>query len=49
MKKFSLRRLKLGTIIEFLDIVGLHDSKLKMAEVIKTIKVWFHNKCLCVV
>ncbi|KAK3102203.1 hypothetical protein FSP39_009587 [Pinctada imbricata] len=44
LQKFSLRRLKMGTIIEFLDILGLTDSKQKMADVIKTIKRIIDNK-----
>lgn len=38
-KKFSLTRLKLGSIIEFLDLLGMTESKQKLAEVLKTIKV----------
>jgi hypothetical protein len=38
-KRFSLKRLKLGSIIEFLDQLGMTDSKQKLAEVLKSIKV----------
>ena len=40
-KKFSLKRLKLGNIIEFLDQLGMTESKKSMAEVLKSIKVSF--------
>ncbi|XP_021353372.1 uncharacterized protein LOC110450253 [Mizuhopecten yessoensis] len=47
LKKFSLRRLRMGTIIEFLDRLGMDESKEKMANVIKTIKRIIDNKpCL---
>ena len=38
-KRFSLKRLKLGAIIGFLDQLGMTDSKDKLAEVLKSIKV----------
>jgi hypothetical protein len=38
-KKFSLKRLKLGTIIDFIAKLGMKESANKMAEVMKTIKV----------
>ena len=38
-KRFSLKRLKLGAIIGFLDQLGMTDSKNKLAEVLKSIKV----------
>ena len=40
-KKFSLKRLKLGSIIEFFDRLGLTESKKRLAEVLKSIKVSF--------
>jgi hypothetical protein len=40
-KKFSLKRLKLGSIIEFLDKLGMTESKKSLAEVLKSIKVSF--------
>ena len=40
-KKFSLKRLKLGSIIEFLDQLGMTESKKSLAEVLKSIKVSF--------
>ncbi|XP_052090897.1 uncharacterized protein LOC127727822 [Mytilus californianus] len=47
MKRFSLKKLKLGDIIEFLDKLGMSDSKQKLAEVLKSIKKLIDNKpCL---
>jgi hypothetical protein len=40
-KKFSLKRLKLGSIVEFFDQLGLTESKKSLAEVLKSIKVSF--------
>jgi hypothetical protein len=40
-KKFSLKRLKLGSIIEFLDQLGMTESKKNLAKVLKSIKVSF--------
>ncbi|VDI41391.1 Hypothetical predicted protein [Mytilus galloprovincialis] len=46
-KKFSLTRLKLGSIIEFLDTLGMTESKQHMAEVLKSIKKLIDNRpCL---
>ena len=39
LQKLNLRRLKMGTIIEFLDIFGIVKSKEAMTNVILTIKV----------
>lgn len=39
LQKLNLRRLKMGTIIEFLDRFGMVKSKEAMAKVILTIKV----------
>ena len=39
MKKFSLKRLKMGSIINLLDKLKMRESKEKMSKVIKTIKV----------
>lgn len=39
MKKFSVRNLKMGTIFDLLEILGLDESQKKMAEVINNIKV----------
>ena len=41
-KKLSLKRLKLGTILNFIDKLGMKDSAKKIAEVMKTIKVRFN-------
>ncbi|VDI70196.1 Hypothetical predicted protein [Mytilus galloprovincialis] len=47
MKRFSLKKLKLGDIIEFLDKLGMTDSKQKLADVLKSIKKLIDNKpCL---
>lgn len=50
LAKLNLRRLKMGTIIEFLDRFGMVQSKEAMAKVILTIKVSgkqdFHLKCI---
>lgn len=40
LQKFNIRRLKFGTIIEFLDKLGMVKSKEAMARVMITIKVW---------
>jgi hypothetical protein len=40
-KKFSLKRLKLGSIVEFFDQLELTESKKSLAEVLKSIKVSF--------
>ena len=39
MQKFSLRRLKMGTIIEFLTKLGMTDSRAKFVTAIKTLQV----------
>lgn len=39
MKKFSVRNLKLGALLDIMDILGLDDSQQKMADVIQLIKV----------
>jgi len=39
MQKFSLKRLKMGSIINLLDKLKMRESKEKMSKVIKTIKV----------
>ncbi|CAG2251005.1 unnamed protein product [Mytilus edulis] len=39
MKKFSLRRLKMGTIIEFLTKLGMTDSRAKFVQTLKTLQV----------
>lgn len=39
LQKFNIRRLKFGTIIEFLDKLGMDKSKMAMAKVMITIKV----------
>ncbi|KAL5015120.1 hypothetical protein ScPMuIL_009390 [Solemya velum] len=44
LKKFSIRSLKLGAIIEFMDFLGLDESKVKMANVMKTVKKIIDNK-----
>ncbi|KAK3612511.1 hypothetical protein CHS0354_024482 [Potamilus streckersoni] len=44
LKKFSLRKIKLGSIIEFLDFLHMDESKVKMADVIRTIKDVLDNK-----
>lgn len=44
LQKLNLRRLKMGTIIEFLDRFGMVKSKEAMAKVIVTIKVSDHLK-----
>ena len=46
-KRFSLKRLTLGSIIEFLDQLGMTDSKKSLAEVLKSIKKLIDNRpCL---
>ncbi|CAG2211662.1 unnamed protein product [Mytilus edulis] len=44
LKKFSLKKLRMGTIIDFLDKLGMDESKVQMAGVIKTIKRLIDNK-----
>ncbi|CAC5401161.1 unnamed protein product [Mytilus coruscus] len=44
MKKFSLKKIKLGSIINFFDKLGMDESTEKMAEVIKTFKRLIDNK-----
>lgn len=39
LDRFSIRRLKMGEIIQFLKDLELEDTKTKMATLIKTIKV----------
>ncbi|CAG2189963.1 unnamed protein product [Mytilus edulis] len=43
MKKFSLRRLKMGTIIEFLTL-GMTDSRAKFVQTLKTLQAIIDNK-----
>ncbi|XP_076116682.1 uncharacterized protein LOC143084161 [Mytilus galloprovincialis] len=43
-KKFSIKRLKMGTIINFLHKLKMTDSMNKMADVMKTIKKIIDNK-----
>lgn len=47
LQKLNLRRLKMGTIIEFLDRFGMVKSKEAMAKVIVTIKVSDHLEWFC--
>ncbi|CAG2209692.1 unnamed protein product [Mytilus edulis] len=44
MKKFSLRRLKMGTIIEFLTKLGMTDSRAKFVQALKTLQAIIDNK-----
>ncbi|XP_046562951.1 uncharacterized protein LOC124271844 [Haliotis rubra] len=44
MEKFSIRNLKMGTIMDLLEILDLDESQEKMTEVIKTIKEMIDNK-----
>ncbi|XP_046562965.1 uncharacterized protein LOC124271856 [Haliotis rubra] len=44
LKKFSIRNLKMGTILDLLEILGLDESQGKVAEVIRTIKEMISNK-----
>ncbi|VDI24688.1 Hypothetical predicted protein, partial [Mytilus galloprovincialis] len=44
MKKFSLRRLKMGTIIEFLTKLGMTDSRAKFVQTLKTLQAIIDNK-----
>jgi hypothetical protein len=44
LQKFNIRRLKFGTIIEFLDKLGMVKSKEAMARVMITIKVCNHGQ-----
>ena len=44
MKKFSLRRLKMGTIIEFLTKLGMTDSRAKFVQTLKTLQVSDYSK-----
>ncbi|XP_052083601.1 uncharacterized protein LOC127720901 [Mytilus californianus] len=44
LKKFSLKKIRMGTIIDFLDKLGMDESKEQMAGVIKTIKRLIDNK-----
>eukprot|EP00105_Crassostrea_gigas_P044415 XP_019928563.1 PREDICTED: uncharacterized protein LOC105342369 [Crassostrea gigas] len=44
LQKFNIRRLKFGTIIEFLDKLGMDKSKKAMAKVMITIKELIENK-----
>lgn len=39
LSRFSIRKLKMGAIIQFLDELNLQDTKVKMANLMKTIKV----------
>lgn len=39
-EKFSLKKLKLGSIIEYLDRLGMTETKEKLAVVLKTIRVF---------
>lgn len=39
LERFSVRSLKMGAIIQFLDELGLQDTKEKMAKLMKTVKV----------
>ncbi|XP_076076028.1 uncharacterized protein LOC143046852 [Mytilus galloprovincialis] len=46
-EKFSLKKLKLGSIIEYLDRLGMTETKEKLAVVLKTIRDLIDNKpCL---
>lgn len=57
LDKFNLRRLKFGTIMEFLDKFGMHQSKDALGNVMEEIKVCYlylqtrnsdnNNKLLC--
>lgn len=47
MKKFSLRRLKMGTIIEFLTKLDMTDSRAKFVKALKTLQVIYRTKNLC--
>ncbi|KAK3101652.1 hypothetical protein FSP39_005219 [Pinctada imbricata] len=38
LQKFSVRRLKLGTIVSFLEILNIPESKAKMGEVVRSIR-----------
>ncbi|XP_053398133.1 uncharacterized protein LOC128556594 [Mercenaria mercenaria] len=38
LKRFSIRRVKMGEIIQFLDKLELHETKQKMAALVKSIK-----------
>ncbi|XP_062616058.1 uncharacterized protein LOC134277763, partial [Saccostrea cucullata] len=44
LEKYNIRRLKFGTIIEFLDKLGMNESKEAMAKVMITIKELIDNK-----
>ncbi|XP_048258717.1 uncharacterized protein LOC124137708 isoform X1 [Haliotis rufescens] len=44
MKKFSIRNLKMGSILDLLEILDLDESQEKIAEVIRTIKEMIDNK-----
>ncbi|ESO82597.1 hypothetical protein LOTGIDRAFT_236952 [Lottia gigantea] len=44
LQKFSIRKLKMGAILDLLDILGLDESKAAMAEVILKIKEIIDNK-----
>ncbi|XP_046547048.1 uncharacterized protein LOC124257102 [Haliotis rubra] len=44
LKKFSIRNLKMGTIMDILEILGLDESQEKVADVIRTIKEMIDNK-----
>lgn len=43
-EKFSLKKLKLGSIIEYLDRLGMTETKEKLAIVLKTIRVFQISK-----
>ncbi|KAL5014181.1 hypothetical protein ScPMuIL_008451 [Solemya velum] len=44
LQKFSIWGLKLGSIVDFMDFLGLNESKVKMTNVMKTVKRIVDNK-----
>lgn len=46
LQNFSLRRIKLGAVVDFLDDLELHETRDKFATLLKTIKVKMNNECL---